>query len=76
MIGKVWLLGVLGVAVLAVLSQRQDIARYLKIKRMSRGPGHPEVVPADGLHSYPGPGWATPDGTEDFDSALRGGPAT
>lgn len=60
---------------LIVASQRQDIARYLRIRQMSRGPGHPENVPAGGTHHYPGPGQGAPDGTGDFDSAARGGPA-
>jgi len=29
-------------------SQRQDIVRYLKIKQMSAGDGHPGNVPAGG----------------------------
>ena len=62
------------VAVLAA-SQWREISRYIKISQMSRGDGHPQVVPAAGQHAYPtGPGGA-PDGTGDFDSASRGGPA-
>ena len=63
-------------ASIAVLgaSQWREIARLLKISQMSRGSGHPEVVPAEGQHFYAkGPGAA--DGTGDFDSASRGGPA-
>ncbi len=61
------------VAILAA-SQWREIARYLKISQMSRGDGHPELVPAEGQHSYrDGPGGGTPDGTGDFDSATRGG---
>jgi len=56
-------------------SQRQDIVRYLKIKQMSEGGGHPGNVPAAGSHAYPAPGQGTPDGTGDFASADRGGPA-
>jgi hypothetical protein len=41
-------------AVLAGL-QRHDLIRYLKIKQMSLGTGHPENVPAGGSHSYPSP---------------------
>jgi hypothetical protein len=37
-------------------SQRQDIIRYLKIKQMSLGSGHPENVPAGGSRAYPKPG--------------------
>jgi hypothetical protein len=57
-----------------VASQWREIVRYLKIERMSVGSGHPEVVPVEGQHAYAkGPGAA--DGTGDFDSASRGGPA-
>lgn len=53
-----------------------DIRRYLTIKQMSQGSGHPEVVPAVGATAYPpGHGKAAADGTGDFDSASRGGPA-
>ena len=60
--------------VVLVASQWREIVRYLKIEQMSMGSGHPEVVPAEGQHAYAkGPGAA--DGTGDFDSASRGGPA-
>ena len=36
-----------------LVSQRQDIIRYLKIKQMSQGNGHPENVPAHGAVRYP-----------------------
>jgi hypothetical protein len=53
-----------------------DIRRYVAIKQMSRGRGHPEVVPMRGTQAYPKhPGDGAPDGTGDFDSASRGGPA-
>jgi hypothetical protein len=55
--------------------QAQDIARYVKIKQMSSGTGHPENVPASGTKAYPQPGHGVADGTGDFDSASRGGPA-
>jgi len=55
--------------------QRQDIVRYLKIKQMSSGTGHPENVPASGSRAYPQSGHGAADGTGDFDSASRGGPA-
>jgi hypothetical protein len=55
--------------------QRQDIARYLKIRQMSSGTGHPENVPAGGTQAYPQSGHGVADGTGDFDSASRGGPA-
>ena len=72
---KLLLLGGLAGAVAIVRSQRQDIARYLKIKQMSAGGGHPENVPASGSHSYPAPGDGAVDGTGDFDAARRGGRA-
>jgi hypothetical protein len=53
----------------------QDALRYAKIKKMDLGRGHPEVVPAEGRKSYPqNEAHANPDGTGEFDSALRGGP--
>ena len=64
-------LAVAGIAV----GQRQDIARYLKIRQMSSGTGHPENVPAGGSQAYPQSGHGAADGTGDFDSASRGGPA-
>ena len=30
-----------------------DIRRYVKIKQLSRGSGHPENVPATGKSAYP-----------------------
>jgi hypothetical protein len=73
---KVWLLaGLVGAAVI-VRNQRQDAARYIKIKQMSRGSGHPENVPAGGTHVYPAAGRGAIDGTGDFDAASRGGLAT
>jgi hypothetical protein len=59
------------VAVL-VASQWREIGRYLKISQMSRGNGHPQVVPAGGKHAYAKRSGAA-DGTGDFDSASRGG---
>lgn len=54
----------------------QDVSRYLRIRQMSRGPGHPEKVPAGGSQAYPhSPARGAADGTGDFDSARRGGPA-
>ncbi len=64
-------------AVALAASQWREMARYLKISQMSWGDGHPELVPAVGQHSYPKhSGAGTPDGTGDFDSAARGGPAS
>lgn len=68
------LIGGLAVAGLAVAIQWHDIVRYLKIRQMSLGEGHPGTVPASGSPSYPAPGQGAPDGTGDFDSASRGGP--
>ena len=62
------------VAVL-VASQWREIARFLKISQMSRGDGHPQLVPAEGKHSYRKRSGSA-DGTGDFDSASRGGPAS
>ncbi|MGI9005468.1 MAG: DUF6893 family small protein [Streptosporangiaceae bacterium] len=76
MVRNILLVGALAAGALAIASQRKDIGRYLKIKQMSLGTGHPEVVPAGGSQSYLGPGRVSPDGTGDFDSARRGGPAT
>jgi hypothetical protein len=73
---KAMLLAGLAGAVAMVASQRQDVLRYLKIKQMSLGAGHPQNVPASGTHKYPSPGRGVPDGTGDFASAGRGGPVT
>ncbi len=53
-----------------------DIKRYVKIKQISGQKLHPEKVPAPGRTSYPQRSEAgAADGTGDFDSASRGGPA-
>jgi hypothetical protein len=70
------LAGLVGVAALIVRNQRQDVTRYLRIKQMSTGNGHPENVPAGGSHEYPNAGRGVADGTGDFDAASRGGLAT
>jgi hypothetical protein len=50
-----------------------DAKRFLTIRRISNG--HPEMVPAEGVKSYPeDPRKAEAEGTGDFDSARRGGP--
>lgn len=36
-----------------IASQWQDIIRYVKIKQLSVGQGHPENVPAEGRKAYP-----------------------
>jgi hypothetical protein len=75
MVGKVLGAAALAGGGLLVASQWQDIIRYLKIKQMSAGQGHPENVPASGSRRYPAPGQGAPDGAGAFDSARRGGPA-
>jgi hypothetical protein len=74
MMRKILVIGALAGAGLAMASQRHDIVRYLRIKQMSAGEGHPEIVPARGSWLYRAPGHGAPDGTGDFDSAGRGGP--
>jgi hypothetical protein len=49
---KLFIAGILGAAAIIGL-QRHDLIRYLKIKQMSLGTGHPENVPAGGSHRYP-----------------------
>jgi hypothetical protein len=56
----------------AIAGGWHDIIRFAKIKQISLGSGHPEVVPAEGTHAY---GHSRPSGEPDFDSARRGGPA-
>jgi hypothetical protein len=52
-----------------------DIKRYVTLKQAS-GSLHPEKVPAHGRIGYPQSHAAGAlDGTGDFDSAQRGGPA-
>jgi hypothetical protein len=59
-----------------IASQWPDLKRYVKIRQMSTGQGHPENVPAAGSIAYPqNAAGAAPDGTGEFDSARRGGPA-
>ena len=61
---------------LLLASQWSDIKRYVRIKQLSMGQGHPKNVPAEGRKSYPQrPGDGAADGTADFGSASRGGPA-
>ena len=59
---------------ITIAGQWQDITRYLKIKQMSTGPGHPQNVPTAGSRAYAQPSEGAADGTGDFDSASRGGP--
>jgi hypothetical protein len=72
---KLLIAAIIGAAA-AVGLQRLDLVRYLKIKQMSVGTGHPENVPARGSHRYPAVGRGVADGTGDFDSSRRGGPAS
>jgi hypothetical protein len=76
MVGKALRVLVPAGVTLLVASQWPDIKRYLMIKQMSAQQGHPENVPAGGRAAYPQrPGGGAADGTGDFDSASRGGPA-
>ncbi len=75
MIRKVLLLAVAAVLG-ALVAGWPDIIRFAKIKQISLGAGHPEVVPAEGRRSYPQiRAHRHTDGAGDFDSARRGGPA-
>ncbi|MFY9927499.1 MAG: hypothetical protein WAK82_05805 [Streptosporangiaceae bacterium] len=59
-----------------VASQYKEISRYLRIRQMSQGSGdgHPQNVPAEGVHAYPShAGEGALDGTGEFDSPSRGG---
>ena len=61
---------------LAVAATWPDLKRYLKIRQMSASSPHPENVPAEGRTAYPQRSAdGAEDGTGDFDSAKRGGPA-
>lgn len=61
---------------LLVVAGWNDIIRFVKIKRLDLQGGHPEIVPAEGRKAYPQrPDEGVADGTGDFDSASRGGPA-
>jgi hypothetical protein len=76
MVGKALRVLVPAGVTLLVASQWADINRYLRIKQMSARQGHPENVPVPGRAAYPQrPGSGAADGTGDFDSASRGGPA-
>ena len=76
MVRKAFLVLLPASVVILIASQWREISRYLKIEQMSWGAGRPQAVPAVGQHAYPSrPGGGVPDGTGDFDSASRGGPA-
>lgn len=68
-----WLLGpAVGAAVVAY--GWTDMMRYIRMRQISQG--HWELVPAEGSVFYPqDASRAEPDGTGEFDSARRGGPA-
>jgi hypothetical protein len=42
-----------GLIAALIATQRQDIVRYLRIRQMSAGQGHPEYVPVEGRAAYP-----------------------
>jgi len=76
MIRKALLLLIPAALGLLIISQWPDISRYLKIRQLSQGHGHPRNVPVGGTRAYPQhPGAGEQDGTGDFDAASRGGPA-
>ncbi|HUC56499.1 MAG TPA: hypothetical protein VMA95_03800 [Streptosporangiaceae bacterium] len=76
MIRKTLAVAAMAVVGIAVAIGWPDIQRFLKIKQISSGHLHPEMVPAEGRTTYPQRHAAgAPDGTGDFDSAHRGGPA-
>ena len=76
MIRKVLWLSVPATVAGAIVAGWPDIIRFAKIKQISLGSGHPEAVPAEGRDSYLRSGaHHSADGTGDFDSARRGGPA-
>jgi hypothetical protein len=74
---KALLLLVPAAAAAAVASQWREISRYFKVSQMSSGggSGHPEKVPIEGVAAYATPGRGANDGTGEFDSGSRGGPA-
>jgi hypothetical protein len=76
MIKAVLRLAIVGGLAFAILASWPDIQRYVKIRQVSAGAPHPDKVPAGGRTVYPqNPVDGEPDGTGDFDSAMRGGPA-
>ena len=44
---------VLSALVAALIINRRDIERYVRIRQMSQGDGHPEYVPVHGRAAYP-----------------------
>lgn len=60
----------------AIATGWSDIKRFVKIRQVSAEPARPDKVPAEGRTAYPQRHDAgAADGTGDFDSANRGGPA-
>jgi hypothetical protein len=74
---KALLLLVPAAAAAVVASQWRELNRYIKVSQMSSGSGggHPENVPVEGVAAYATPGNGASDGTGEFDSGSRGGPA-
>lgn len=65
MIGKALSLLIVAAGGAAVASQWPDIKRYVQIKQLSLGDGHPQNVPAHGRTAYPQSGEAAPDVVSD-----------
>lgn len=64
MIRKALLLLIPAALGLLIISQWPDIRRYLKIRQLSQGHGHPRNVPVGGTRAYPQhPGAGEQDGT-------------
>jgi hypothetical protein len=71
-----WWLVIPGLLGAAIATQWRDLMRYAGIRELSTGKGHPERVPVEGTTAYPqAPADGEADGTGDFDSSRRGGPA-
>ncbi len=69
-------LGAVAAAAVALALGWQDIKRFVQIKQVSTLGNHPEKIPVGGRTVYPQhAGQGQRDGTGDFDSASRGGPA-
>ena len=76
MVKTILRVGIAGALAAAIVAGWPDIKRFVKIRQVSARRMHPDKVPASGRTVYPQrPFEAVPDGTGDFDSAQRGGPA-
>lgn len=76
MIKRMLQLTLLAAVAAAVTAGWPDIHRFLRIRQVSASSPHPEKVPAGGRTVYPqSTRDGEPDGTGDFDSAMRGGPS-